>query len=979
MAIQFLNTATAITEAAGDNSTKIATTAYADAAAGAVPIGNYLPLVGGTLTGNLTISVPDGGSSPAMTNTLFMKGYEGRGIGMKIRDSANSATSPSNREWFVGSGYSNSGFNIGYSATGSASSYSAQSKFNITTGGVVTIPGNVGIGTTSPSQKLQVSGSGTQRIYVTETSGGTNTALKSTSSAGYVGTDSTDPFYIQTDSSTRIAIDTSGNVGIGTTSPDAKLDIEAAINPTIRLTNSTNPLGAADVGTLEFFTKDASTGAARVISSIVCVNEADSPSVPDGQLAFKTSLGGANAQPATEKMRIDPVGNVGIGATAPGALLQVGGTTNSNGSSGSFNIAGATGVDSWARAYVVSNTNILSILQANNTALQNGGAYRVTGHIDGTGTDQSSRAVFWNQNGTWYCNLTSASGTNSNNILFLVDATTGLPSVKTYHSSNYTVRVWHERINLNEAGGTDNSRHYFGADAYMTQISNDISMFTSYSGNNTSGNLGIGTASPSAKLEVRSSATTAETIAQFGNGNIQGGLKIKTNGNLEWGLETLNARSLTFGTNNTERMRITSGGNVGIGTTSPSEKLDVSGAVLANAFRTDVNTSDYSVISRSSAGNAPLYVQSADSGTNQPIAKFFYGNTAPNQGSIVLNVAKNSTYFSNTNVGIGTTSPNAKLEIEGDATGDDTPQLIVASGGVDNNAIIHFTDDEGGQVNAIGALEGNVLTLASLNELVFKTDTSSILGNADTKMTILTNGNVGIGTITPNALLHVGGNATLPSGYTGIKSILEGGTFFNIKAEDDKTFAIWSEAVGEAILEINTNENYFLLDPSANIELKVGIGTASPSETLEVTGNVKADSYINQRVSWNTSFTHSSNNTSSFYYIPTNNTQERDINLYWNNWIAQYGGRVKKVIMRNTGSSTVPTATTIRYKVTVNGTDVFTSAVLSITGTGNDKKSSYTFTDTDATFNEGDRVQVSFNTNGNLYYTAVGISLEYTE
>ena len=43
------------------------------------------------------------------------------------------------------------------------------------------------------------------------------------------------------------------------------------------------------------------------------------------------------------------------------------------------------------------------------------------------------------------------------------------------------------------------------------------------------------------------------------------------------------------------------------------------------------------------------------------------------------------------------------------------------------------------------------------------------------------------------------------------------------------------------------------------------------------------------------------------------------------------------------------------------------------------KKSSYTFTDTDATFNEGDRVQVSFNTNGNLYYTAVGISLEYTE
>ena len=42
--------------------------------AAAIPIGNYLPLAGGTLTGNLTISVPDSGGAPAMTNTLFMKG-----------------------------------------------------------------------------------------------------------------------------------------------------------------------------------------------------------------------------------------------------------------------------------------------------------------------------------------------------------------------------------------------------------------------------------------------------------------------------------------------------------------------------------------------------------------------------------------------------------------------------------------------------------------------------------------------------------------------------------------------------------------------------------------------------------------------------------------------------------------------------------------------------------------------------------------
>ena len=45
---------TATTQAASNNSTKVATTAYADAAATAVPIGDYLPLAGGTLTGGLT-------------------------------------------------------------------------------------------------------------------------------------------------------------------------------------------------------------------------------------------------------------------------------------------------------------------------------------------------------------------------------------------------------------------------------------------------------------------------------------------------------------------------------------------------------------------------------------------------------------------------------------------------------------------------------------------------------------------------------------------------------------------------------------------------------------------------------------------------------------------------------------------------------------------------------------------------------------
>ena len=55
-----INTATTgVTQTAGNNSTLIATTAYADAAAGAVPIGNYLPLAGGLMTGAGNITMPD--------------------------------------------------------------------------------------------------------------------------------------------------------------------------------------------------------------------------------------------------------------------------------------------------------------------------------------------------------------------------------------------------------------------------------------------------------------------------------------------------------------------------------------------------------------------------------------------------------------------------------------------------------------------------------------------------------------------------------------------------------------------------------------------------------------------------------------------------------------------------------------------------------------------------------------------------------
>jgi hypothetical protein len=101
-----------------------------------------------------------------------------------------------------------------------------------------------------------------------------------------------------------------GDVGIGTTSPRKTLDI-AASTPTLRLTNTQDPLGDGTLGTIEFFTNDSSTGANRAVSSIVCDNQAGS-SVPGGELVFKTSLGGSGSPVATEKMRITDSGRVEV-------------------------------------------------------------------------------------------------------------------------------------------------------------------------------------------------------------------------------------------------------------------------------------------------------------------------------------------------------------------------------------------------------------------------------------------------------------------------------------------------------------------------------------------------------------------------------------------------------------------------------------------------------------------------------------------
>jgi hypothetical protein len=120
--------------------------------------------------------------------------------------------------------------------------------------------------------------------------------------------------YLQNDTTSNILMSwlEGGNIGIGTVTPQAQLDISTDVSATgaiLRLSNQSNSILADQPhGTIQFFSGDNSTPADSVVSSIISAQATTSPN--EAYLSFLT---GNN----TEKMRITSAGSVGIGTDSP--------------------------------------------------------------------------------------------------------------------------------------------------------------------------------------------------------------------------------------------------------------------------------------------------------------------------------------------------------------------------------------------------------------------------------------------------------------------------------------------------------------------------------------------------------------------------------------------------------------------------------------------------------------------------------------
>ena len=550
--------------------------------------------------------------------------------------------------------------------------------------------GNVGIGTTNPT----LFDAGANKLVLDAGSEGGMTIKSSTLGYGAIffadGTSGdeqyrgflqynhgnaphpTDSFVIGTAGSTKMTILSDGNVGIGTTDPiNGKLEVLGAASGALQTEH-------VDIA----ITQDANITASKVqLRSGVTLGT-------DPYFAILTrNNNGIDTEPGVvkERMRITSAGNVGIGTTNPSGKLQVNDFRLIPGYTAFTTVADTT-------VFVGGGGDARHVLTGGDTVRISGHTYSVSNVNSGTFTLSSP-----------------APSTNTvgfdiyvyNNALTIKDCKVGIGTSNPF--SKLDVDGIIEAGDTASTGGAVGLRIKYLGDS-NDYINNFGSMYSS------SASL-IGYAVKSSGAEFGKFLSTADN-ADFSRGALVVG------GDLEY--LSAGAQTTTVGdeVSLTSRFKILPNGDVGIGTTSPSRKLQIHSDTAVSQTFAVTTLLGTAAISHASMGH----------GANK-IGNLQLGNATGNL-KVFLSSGGDS-YFNGGNVGIGSASPGYRFHVQ---AGTAYLGLDYASG-------------------SFGGTTSSEMSIAYSNKLHIGSVNSD--GNPQVGMTLENDGNVGIGITSPGDRLSV--------------------------------------------------------------------------------------------------------------------------------------------------------------------------------------------------------------------------------
>ncbi len=694
-------------------------------------------------------------------------------------------------------------------------------------------------------------------------------------------------FFIRDEynSATRLSITSAGRVGIGITNPTAKLFVMG--EDVYNYTKTSVPTAIIADDDVEFLIgstdnidgEEITLRMGTVLSSYYTYGAYIKAIQGAGVDYYKLAFGTSNGAAATTKMTIANDGKVGIGTTDPLGLL----TIHSNGQQ--LRLQTASGPTSYF-------TNISSLYDS---------------------THPFTIAVANNSSSTTEYFGIYADGGGSNNRIALLNGNVGIGitnpqskldvrgTLSVYQSANSDyiyfdhagVNTWRTRVT------TDNTSTYIiGNDAPGVALANKILNITN------AGRVGIGVVSPATLLGVGGAgSTTAASGLTFGadsqanlyrisssriktDGNLtidgqgggatslvlnrsstssENGMAFTTAGTVDWYYYVDNGSSnlqiqrsneldsaprVRFDGANRNILFNLGGGNIGVGTATPTGKVHIFSAVTGDTLiRADgTNGTIFSVIDdlsdsllsvNNSAGIPVLEVFADDrivggqygSGdfviTNNKVG---IGTTNPaNKLSVIGNASIGSTTYNSSgptnglivegNVGIGTISPASKLHVKSSTAQDG----VMIDSATYSEVAYRINGSATKSYLSLTSIAGGYVVGSSANSFIIRND-SDIFMTADagvtSNITIKNDGKVGIGITNPSRRLHIdGGNSTTVGIYLDATGIA--GTDLE-QAADAFRFQVRDNV--PAIFYTNNTERVRISNDG-----NVGIGNVSPN------------------------------------------------------------------------------------------------------------------------------------------------------